>query len=139
MTVSFFPIFLIDFAGSILMIIFSFLCLRIVTTLRKRDTNNLIWTYLLWVCIGLACFAVSRSAGHILKNIFIVSGHKELWAGIRPFSGAVNSVMFIVVAAITLFYGLQYWNDWNRSSMNARWPCRHRNSNTVRYLRSPRT
>ena len=104
MTVSFFPIFLIDVAGSILMIVFSFLCLRIVTTLRKMDSNNLIWTYLLWVCIGLACFAVSRSAGHILKNIFIISGHKELWAGIRPFSGAVNSVMFIVVAAITLFF-----------------------------------
>ncbi len=104
MTVSFFPIFLVDFTGSILMIIFAFLCLRIVTTLRGRDRNNLIWTYLLWVCIGLACFAVSRSAGHILKNIFILTGHRELWANIRPFSGAVNTVMFIVVAAITLFF-----------------------------------
>ncbi len=104
MIASFFPIFLVDFAGSILMIILSFLCLRIVTTLRKRDANNLIWTYLLWVCIGLACFAVSRSAGHILKNIFMLSGHRELWVNIRPFSGAINSVMFIVVASITLFF-----------------------------------
>jgi two-component system NtrC family sensor kinase len=104
MTVSFFPIFLVDLTGSILMIIFSFLCLRIVTTLRARDRNNLIWTYLLWVCISLACFAVSRSAGHILKNIFILSGHRELWAGIRPFSGAVNTVMLIIVASITLFF-----------------------------------
>ena len=104
MTVSFFPIFLVDFIGSVLMIILSFLCLRIVTTLRKRDRNNLIWTYLLWVCIGLACFAVSRSAGHILKNIFLLAGYREAWAIIRPFSGAVNTVMFIVVAAITLFF-----------------------------------
>jgi len=104
MTVTFFPIFLVDFTGSILMIIFSFLCLRIVTTLRARDRNNLIWTYLLGVCISLACFAVSRSAGHILKNIFMLSGHRELWASIRPFSGAVNTVMFIVVASITLFF-----------------------------------
>ena len=104
MTVSFLPIFLVDLTGSILMIIFSFLCLRIVTALRARDRNNLVWTYLLWVCISLACFAVSRSAGHILKNIFILSGHRELWASIRPFSGAVNTVMFIVVASITLFF-----------------------------------
>ncbi len=104
MTVSFFPIFLVDFTGSILMIIFSLLCLRIVNTLRNRDRNNLIWTYLLWVCIGLACFAVSRSAGHILKNILLLSGHKEIWSLIRPFSGAVNTLTFIVVAAITLFF-----------------------------------
>lgn len=104
MTVSFFPIFFVDFTGSVLMIVLSFLCLRIVRTLRERDHENLIWPYLLWVCIGLACFAVSRSAGHILKNIFMLSGHQELWAGIRPFSGAVNTVMFVVVAAITLFF-----------------------------------
>jgi PAS domain S-box-containing protein len=109
MTASFLPIFLVDFAGSVLMIVFSFLCLRIVTKLRKMDRNNLIWTYLFWVCIGLACFAVSRSAGHILKNLFVLSGHKELWAGIRPFSGAINSVMFIVVASITLFFE-RIWN-----------------------------
>jgi len=104
MTVSFFPIFFVDFTGSVLMIVLSFLCLRIVRTLRERDHENLIWPYLLWVCIGLACFAVSRSAGHILKNSFMLSGHQELWAGIRPFSGAVNTVMFVVVAAITLFF-----------------------------------
>lgn len=104
MTVSSYPIFLVDFTGSILMIIFSFLCLHIVNTLRSRDQNNLIWTYLLWVCIGLACFAISRSAGHILKNILILTDHRALWADIRPLSGAVNSVMFIVVAAITLFF-----------------------------------
>jgi two-component system, NtrC family, sensor kinase len=104
MIVSFFPIFLVDLIGSVLMIVLSFLCLRIVFTLRKRDSNNLIWTYLLWICIGLACFAVSRSAGHILKNVLIMVGYKSVWQTIRPFSGAVNTIMFIVVAAITLFF-----------------------------------
>jgi len=109
MTVSFVPIFLVDFVGSILMIVFSFLCLRIVTLLRDRDRENLIWPYLLWICIGLTCFAISRSAGHILKNIFMLSGHQELWAAIRPISGAINTVMFVVVAAITLFFE-RVWN-----------------------------
>jgi len=109
MTVSFVPIFLVDFVGSILMIVFSFLCLRIVNLLRNRDRENLIWPYLLWICIGLACFAISRSAGHILKNIFMLSGHQEWWAAIRPISGAINTVMFVVVAAITLFFE-RVWN-----------------------------
>ena len=98
------PIFLVDLIGSILMIVLSFLCLRIVYKLRERDGNNLIWTYLLWICIGLACFAVSRSAGHILKNVLFLAGNKALWKTIRPFSGAINTIMFIVVAAITLFF-----------------------------------
>jgi PAS domain S-box-containing protein len=113
MTVSFFPIFLVDLIGSILMIVLSFLCLQIVRALRARDRENLIWTYLLWVCIGLACFAVSRSAGHILKNIFMLSGHRELWASIRPFSGAINTIMFVVVAAITLFFE-RVWKIYQR-------------------------
>ena len=104
MIAPFAPIFLVDLVGSIMMIALSFLCLRIVSKLRERDMNNLIWTYLFWICIGLACFAVSRSAGHILKNLLFLVGNQALWKTIRPYSGATNTIMFIVVAAITLFF-----------------------------------
>lgn len=104
MIVSYQPILFIDFVGSILMIVLSILCLRIVFKLIKRDKNNLIWTYLLWVCIGLTCFAVSRSAGHILKNILFLTDQNDLWRRIRPYSGAVNTFMFLVLGSITLFF-----------------------------------
>ena len=104
MTTSFLPIFLVDFIGSVLMIVLAFLCLRLVSALRNRDRENLIWPYLLWICIGLACFAISRSAGHILKNILMLTGQMELWDSIRPFSGAINTITFVIVAAITLFF-----------------------------------
>jgi signal transduction histidine kinase len=90
--------------GSVLMIVFSFLCLNLVRRLRTRDASNVIWTYLFWVCLGLAGFAVSRSAGHILKQILVLSGDEPAWAAIRPFSGAVNSLMFVFVASVTLFF-----------------------------------
>ncbi|OQY01749.1 MAG: PAS domain-containing sensor histidine kinase, partial [Desulfobacteraceae bacterium 4572_123] len=67
------PIWVVDSVGSFLMIIFSFLCLRLVTKLRSQDRNNVIWTYLLWLCYGLALFAVSRSVGHILKRVLLFS------------------------------------------------------------------
>jgi two-component system NtrC family sensor kinase len=103
-TVSFLPIWLVDILGSILMIVFSFLCLRMVWTLKERDRSNVIWTYLLWVCIGLAGFALSRSAGHILKQMLLLTGNEAIWDRVRPFSGAINTFMFVFVASVTLFF-----------------------------------
>ena len=60
--------------------------------------------YLFWVCLGLAGFAVSRSAGHIVKQILLLSGNEGLWSSIRPYSGAINSLMFVFVASVTLFF-----------------------------------
>ena len=97
-------IWFVDVAGSVLMIVFSFLCLLLAHELRSHDRNNVIWTYLLWVSYGLALFAISRSAGHILKQALLISGKTAPWNVIRPYSGAINTLMFVVVASITLFF-----------------------------------
>ena len=97
-------IWFVDVAGSVLMIVFSFLCLFLAHKLRSHDRNNVIWTYLLWVSYGLALFAISRSVGHILKQALFLSGKTEAWSVIQPFSGAINTLMFVVVASITLFF-----------------------------------
>lgn len=104
MTLPSLPIWTVDLVGSILMIVFSFLCVSLVEELRQRDPNNVIWTYLFWVCIGLAGFAVSRSAGHILKQILLIGNQSQIWDIIRPFSGAVNTLTFVFVASVTLFF-----------------------------------
>ncbi|MEE4356763.1 MAG: ATP-binding protein [Desulfococcaceae bacterium] len=104
MIISALPIWFTDMAGAVLMILFSFLSLYHIRTLNRREPGNLIWTYLLWVSYFLAGFAVSRSAGHILKQILILSEHRELWDSIQAFSGTVNTFMLILVAATTLFF-----------------------------------
>ena len=104
MVISAIPIRTVDLLGSVLMILFSFLCLGLVRELRRRDRNNVIWFYLLMVCIGFASFAISRSAGHILRQILTISGHSAVWESIGPFSGAVNTFTFIFVASVTLFF-----------------------------------
>ncbi len=111
MIVSYVPILMVDLIGSILMIVLSFLCLRFLFKLRKTDPNNLIWTFLLWLCLALACFAVSRSAGHILKNILILAGYQSIWQMIRPVSGGINTVTFIAAGAVTLFFE-RTWNTY---------------------------
>lgn len=98
------PILLVDLIGSVLMIVLSFLCLNVALGLKRREPDQVIWTYLQWICIGLAAFAVSRSGGHILKQVLVLSGHGPAWKIIRPYSGAVNSLMFAFVASVTLFF-----------------------------------
>ncbi len=109
MIVSSIPILFIDLVGSFLMIVLSFLSLKLVFKLRKQDRDNLIWTYLWWICVALSCFAVSRSVGHILKNFLLMAGQKPFWNAIRPYSGAINTFMFIVVGAVTMFFE-RIWN-----------------------------
>jgi PAS domain S-box-containing protein len=104
MIASFWPIFIIDVGGSLLMIVLSFLCIGLARRLRRVDPQNVIWTYLFWLCMGLTGFAVSRSAGHIVKQALVLSGQKEIWAEIRPFSGAINTFMFVFLASVTLFF-----------------------------------
>lgn len=104
MTLPFFPIWLVDIFGSIMMVILSFLCLSVVIELKRSDQYNVIWTYLLWLCFGLAAFAISRSAGHILKQQLLFSNREFIWDSIRPFSGAINTLTFVFVASVTLFF-----------------------------------
>ena len=98
------PIWLVDLIGSATMIVFSFLCMRLAYQLRNRDRNNVIWTYLLYVSYGLAGFAISRSAGHILKQVLFITGRPAIWNEIRPLSGAINTMTFVFVASVTLFF-----------------------------------
>ncbi|GAB6906615.1 PAS/PAC sensor signal transduction histidine kinase [Desulfosarcina cetonica] len=104
MSITAFPIWFIDVVGSVLMIFFSFISVAYCLRLKKRDPTNIIINYLLWVCVALAVFAISRSAGHLLKQILFMTEHREWWMTIKPFSGAVNTFTFIVVASVTLFF-----------------------------------
>ncbi len=104
MIVHFVPIWFVDIFGSLLMILLSFLCLRLVFGLKLRDPNNVIWAYLFWFCIGLSGFAISRSAGHLVKDILLAMHKDQMWSTIRPFSGAINTTMLALVAAVTLFF-----------------------------------
>ena len=104
MNVSLIPIWSVDVVGSILMIVFAFVSFGLSLRLKKKDPNNIIVTYLLWVCLALFVFAISRSAGHLLKQIFLLSNRQDLWSAMQPFSGAINTFTFVMVGSVTLFF-----------------------------------
>jgi two-component system, NtrC family, sensor kinase len=99
-----FPLWFTELAGSALMIVFSFLCVSLAGRLRNKDPENVVWTYLLWLSYSLAGFAVSRSAGHIMRHLLEGAGYDAAWKTIKPYSGAINTMTFFVVASITLFF-----------------------------------
>ncbi|MFO7860658.1 MAG: ATP-binding protein [Desulfosalsimonas sp.] len=119
MIVSDVPIRLVDMIGSALMIVFSFLCVHRAVRLRRSQTDNVVWTYMLWLCCCLAGFAVSRSGGHILKQFFSLAGQPDLWDGLRPFAGGINTFLLIIVAAATLFFN-RVWHVYQQITMDRR-------------------
>jgi PAS domain S-box-containing protein len=94
--------------GSALMIIISFVCVRYGQLLRRTDRDNVIWTYLLWLSLALALFSVSRSVGHIAKRLLLLSGQFDIWVKLRPVSGSINTLTFVIVGSITLFFQRVY-------------------------------
>lgn len=104
MIVSALPIWAVDVGGALIMIILSFICVYYALRLRGRDPQNIVWAYLMWVSLALSVFAVSRSLGHIIKQILFITNHQSIWSHLQPYSGAINSLAFMVVGAVTLFF-----------------------------------
>jgi PAS domain S-box-containing protein len=104
MTITSLPIVAVDVGGALLMIIFSFLCVTYALRLKKRDPQNIVWAYLTYVSMALAVFAVSRSMGHIIKQFLVLTHRQSIWMQLQPYSGAVNSLAFMVVGGVTLFF-----------------------------------
>ncbi|MFA7346805.1 MAG: HAMP domain-containing sensor histidine kinase [Desulfurivibrionaceae bacterium] len=103
-TISLLPIWLIDFGGAVALILLSGLCLKHALALARIDRESPLIIFLLWFCGALFALALSRSSGHILKHLLTLSGREDLWRLLAPFSGSVNSMAFIVIASVTLFF-----------------------------------
>jgi two-component system, NtrC family, sensor kinase len=98
------PIWFTDIIGSASMVVLSFLSVMYARRLVKARRADVIWTYVLWLTLALAVFAVSRSVGHIAKRLLLLFNMGPVWLELRPYSGALNTIAFVVVASITLFF-----------------------------------
>lgn len=107
-TFSLYPIWVIDILGSSLMILLSANCLYHTRRILLTHVQHPLARYLMWFTYALLIFAVSRSFGHILKHILHFLNMNWLWKELSPISGAINSISFIIIAAVTLFFGNMY-------------------------------
>ncbi|MCB2180839.1 MAG: PAS domain S-box protein [Desulfobulbaceae bacterium] len=98
------PTIVTDLIGSGLAVLISFLALSYAYRLVKLQPNNFLWGFLFYFTMAMACFSVSRGVGHILRLILVLSGRNEMWMILSPYSGGVNTLLLISVAAVTLYY-----------------------------------
>ncbi len=100
----FLPVYVGDFVGATLMIVLSLQAMRYAWRLTRLERQNVLWTYLFWLCLALVTLAVSRSAGHILRFLMELAGCHFGWRLLAPFSGGLNSLAFMTVAVLTFYF-----------------------------------
>lgn len=109
MILSFIPILTVDVLGSMAMVVIALLSLYKVRLLRTMDPDNAIFLYLMWISTGFMIFSISRSFGHILRQFLILTSNAESWHAISAYTGSINTVSFMLIGLITLFFN----HSWN--------------------------
>ncbi len=94
----------VDILGSILVLLISCLCALYARQLIRHKPDDVFRNYIFLFTLAILFFAVSRSFGHLVKQILLFNDMGSTWAQISPFSGAVNSTTFIVIFALSLSF-----------------------------------
>jgi signal transduction histidine kinase len=101
-----FPILFTEIAGNIIFIVLSTMCLVASFKLYKRDRANVLWRYMVGLSSTYFMFSISRSFGHILKNILIPTGNQGIGDALYldAIGGSLNTFIRFLLATLTLFF-----------------------------------
>ncbi len=103
MTLSWTPIRLDDALGSITVLALAITAFVVCLRWYRRRLWDLFRHYLFFFTLSLVVFAISRSGGHLVKQILILNNQDHLWQILSPFTGALNTATFIVIFAVSLY------------------------------------
>ena len=98
------PILINDITGNVLFIVLSLMSLNASISLYKKERENVLWNYMVWLSSSWVMFSISRSFGHILRHILIPTGNEHIWKIIEPFGGSFNTFACFLVGSLSLFF-----------------------------------
>lgn len=104
MTVSWLPVVIFDMVGSTTVLLLAICCSWLSWQWTKQKNEDIFRHYVFLLTLSVVCFAISRSMGHLAKQILLLSGMGSLWQVISPFSGAINTATFIVIFAFSIYF-----------------------------------
>ncbi len=104
MTISWTPVIVVDIVGSALTLCISLLCAQSAWKWLQKKTDDIFRQYIFLLTLSIVCFAISRSFGHLIKQILLLNNMPAAWEHISPFSGAINSAIFIIIFAFGLYF-----------------------------------
>lgn len=98
------PILLTDMAGNLIFIGLSVMSLYASIALYRKDRENVLWNYMVWLAAAWLMFSISRSFGHILRHILIPTGNHGIWKFFEPITGSFNTFSLFFVGSVSLFF-----------------------------------
>ena len=104
MTVSWYPVIIVDILGSLMTLVIAIICANLAWQWSKEQQEDMFRDYIMLLTMAFVFFAVSRSFGHLIKQFLIAFDLNHIWKNISPFSGAVNSAAFIVIFAFGVYF-----------------------------------
>ncbi|MBW2283257.1 MAG: PAS domain-containing protein [Deltaproteobacteria bacterium] len=93
----------VDTVGSALMLALAVWVFYEAIAMRRRSFMH---QYLFLLSCTLGAFAVSRALGHMLRNFLQHAGESKLWESLSPISGGVNTLIFAIIASLSIYYGI---------------------------------
>ena len=103
-TMPLFPIWFFQILGSLAVIVFSLLSLKITRRLTASDPENALWLFLDWLTLGFVIFSFSHAISHCLQEIINTLGQNDFLWRLRRFFGGLDSIIYVIIAATTLFF-----------------------------------
>lgn len=104
MTVPWLPVILVDIFGSILTLFIAVFCAYSSWKWLQQKTDDIFRQYVFLLTLSIVCFAISRSFGHLIKQILLLNNMPSVWNRISPFSGAINTATFIIIFAFGIYF-----------------------------------
>jgi signal transduction histidine kinase len=98
------PILITDMIGNCIFIVLSVMSLSASVRLHRKDRENVLWNYMVWLAAAWFMFSVSRSFGHILRHILIPTGSDGIWKFFEPVTGSFNIFALFFVGSVSLFF-----------------------------------
>ena len=103
-TLPLYPLGIIEYTGGVVVIILTFMAWRYSRRLMTEDPENALWLFLNWLAIAFVIFSVSHLFSHFIQDIIRFGSSSRLLVMIRRVLGGVDSVVYVAIATITLFF-----------------------------------
>jgi PAS domain S-box-containing protein len=104
MNVSWIPVIVIDIFGSFWVLVLAVWCAVLARRWAHKKQDDTFRNYIFLLTIAIVFFAISRSFGHLAKQLLLLNDLDNVWQSISPYCGASNSIAFVVIFAFGLYF-----------------------------------
>src|SRR3972149_1080782 len=97
------PLWILEYLVAFTVLILNILSVRLSRRLVDQDPENALWLFLNWLAIAFLIFAVTHLISHTLHDLIAYWNLPNL-ALIQRIFGGFDTVVYVTIAAITLFF-----------------------------------